>query len=54
MKILVIFEENGSEYTGSLRIVCNTWEKLDDCKIKVDNVEIEIDENIISIEEIEQ
>lgn len=50
----VIFEENGDEYKGWLKITASNLRKDPDskCIIIVDNVMIEIDEKIISIEHI--
>ncbi len=47
----ISFEENGSEYTGSLEVSCNKIEKIGENTFKADGVIVTIDEKIISIEE---
>ena len=52
----VLFEENGSEYSGYLLIKGKDGflEQINDRTIKIDGVEIEIDEHIISIESVDE
>jgi len=49
---IIIFNENGGEYSGSLRIVGKKLKKLSNKEIYVDGVLIEIDEDIIEEREI--
>jgi len=51
MEYTAIFEENGGEYTGSLRIVAKNARKLSAKEIEADGVLIEIDEKIIEFYE---
>lgn len=48
---IVEFEENGSEYTGWLKVTCNKIKQIGNNTFIVDGVMVEIDEKIIEIEE---
>jgi len=52
MKKIVSFDENGSEYTGTLEIECDTFEKIGERSINVNGAVIIIDEDIQSIEDV--
>ncbi len=48
----ILFKQNGDEYTGYLDVRCNKIKKVGSATFKADDVEVTIDENIISIEEV--
>jgi hypothetical protein len=52
MDKVIYFDENGSEYTGVLRISCKTFEKTGDRTMKVNDAVITLDEDIQSVEDV--